>query len=97
MITLQEIKESYKLDESGERIVSPGKFEGEPVYIPHFWDEFLNGCADEDDGETMIFHICDEDRAQFPSLANVAAVYIEQDDNGFVNSWTTERKEVKAS
>ena len=29
-------------------ITSPGKFEGEPVWVPQMWDECLEGGSDED-------------------------------------------------
>lgn len=37
-MTRKEIAETYKVDERGV-IRSPGKFEGEPIYVPYFWDE----------------------------------------------------------
>lgn len=39
----------------GARITQPGKFEGEPIFAPYFWDLALNGMADQDDGETFTF------------------------------------------
>jgi hypothetical protein len=31
-------------------VAAPGMFQGEARYVPHFWDVYLNGCADRDDG-----------------------------------------------
>ena len=43
----------YKND--GQRITSPGKFEGEPVFAPYYWDLALQGFSDSDDGRTFGF------------------------------------------
>ena len=39
----------------GERITQPGKFEGEPIFAPYFWDLALQGLSDRDDGQTFTF------------------------------------------
>jgi hypothetical protein len=39
----------------GERITQPGKFEGQPIFAPHFWSLALEGFADNDDGKTFAF------------------------------------------
>lgn len=36
----------YKFDRHG-RITSPGKFEGEMIYLPLYWEVGLDGLADE--------------------------------------------------
>ena len=48
----QIIERNYVVDSSG-RIRSPGKFEGEMLYVPHFWDAGMSGLADRDNGEIM--------------------------------------------
>ena len=68
----------------GAVIVSPGQFEGEMVYVPYFWDAYLNGMADEDDGEYLTFNVAADDRAEFPELADVSRVVLYQRDDGFV-------------
>lgn len=74
------------------RIVSPGKFEGEPIYVPYFWDMTLSGCApdeefDEDGNHIYSCHVHAEDHAQFPEeLRLVACVYLWEDEQGFVHS-----------
>jgi len=82
-MTRDEITNEYNVDENGI-IRSPGKFEGEMVYAPYFWDAYLNGMADNDDGEVLTFNINDEDRAQFPELADVKAIDLINTDQGFV-------------
>jgi len=39
----------------GKRITAPGKFEGEPIFAPYYWDVALQGFADSDDGTTYTF------------------------------------------
>ena len=81
-MTRQQIEDEYTV-EAG-RIRSPGKFEGEMVYLPHFYDAYLDGLAEDDDGEVLSFDITPEDREQFPELGcrRVLRLYIR--DDGFV-------------
>lgn len=44
----------YECD-SANRITNPGKFEGEPIFAPHFWSVALEGFADSDDGNVYRF------------------------------------------
>lgn len=53
--------ENYQHD--GKRITSPGKFEGEPIFAPAYWQLGLEGFADHDDGKTYTFKFtngCDD-------------------------------------
>lgn len=65
----KDILESYDVDANG-RIVSPGKFEGEPIFTPYFWDIAMQGLADSDNGDAFGFTINKEDDAhkEFPEL-----------------------------
>ena len=67
-----------------KEVTRPGKFEGEAPYVPYFWEAYLNGMADDDDGTTLVFHVTDEDRELFPELKKVRRVYLVEDSNGFV-------------
>ena len=51
---------------------------------PYFWDLFLNGCADEDDGDVLRFDVTEKDRVEFPELTDVDAVTLTECDQGFV-------------
>ena len=42
-------------DNDGKKIVQPGKFEGEPIFAPHYWGLGLEGFADSDDGKVYTF------------------------------------------
>lgn len=71
----------------------PGKFEGEPPFVEHFWSLGLEGCADEtkfdgeeDDGPAVwVFNVERPDMQKFPELEGYRAVEIWEDDNGFVH------------
>ncbi len=81
-MTRQDIERDYQVVNG--RIVSPGKFEGEAVYIPYFWDAFLNGMSDRDDGTVLGFDLTPEDKAMFPELRRKRTVRLLQRDDGFV-------------
>lgn len=59
---------TYRVNIETGRILSPGKFEGEMLYVPYFWEAYCNGMADRDDGTVLGFDITPEDRAMFPEL-----------------------------
>ena len=81
-MTRAQIEHDY--DTRDGRITSPGKFEGEMLYVPYFWDAFMNGLADRDDGEILGFDVMLEDRQQFPELKGRRTVRLHQRDDGFV-------------
>lgn len=63
----EQVLSSYTVNAHGI-IQTPGKFEGEMIYVPHFWNAGLEGFADQDDGKTFRFNITDEDRQLFPEI-----------------------------
>lgn len=69
-------------------IVTPGKFEGCPSYVPFYWNLGLNGSADEDDGEAYRFELNDIDWAMWPALDGVKHLTLVEDGNGFVHHQT---------
>ena len=69
----------YDVD-SNNIIRSPGKFEGEMRYVPYFWDQFLMGCCDRDDGKVIGFDLTPEDKERFPELKNRRTVKLYQRD-----------------
>ena len=67
------------------RISSPGKFGGERPYIPYYWDQYMNGYADSDDGGILRFKVTREDRQLFPGMLNRRRVIsLIETDQGFV-------------
>lgn len=85
-MTRAEILEQYTVENG--RICSPGKFEGEQIWAPYFYEEVLNGSSDDSIDEhngtvTDVFIISAEDRAEFPELNDVYAVLVNEDGSGF--------------
>lgn len=77
----------YAYEDDGRYITSPGKFEGEPRYVPYIWGMILNGWLTQDqEGDVHTFTPEPEDIAAYPELASVARVKVWEDDIGFVHS-----------
>ena len=88
-MTRQDIENDYGPISNGT-IRMPGKFEGEPVYAPYFYDMMLNGETDGDDissdGDCIsIFVITDEDRRSFPELEGIDELVLWEESGGFVH------------
>jgi hypothetical protein len=76
----------FRIDDGVIR--TPGKFEGEPAYVPYFWDAVGNGFSEtlhwSGDEVTDIVEIGEEDRAEWPEIpADAVAIHI-QEMGGFV-------------
>jgi len=80
-MTRAEIEAAYTV--TNGIIRSPGKFEGERVYMPAMYAAYLDGSAD-DDGEILSVEVTDADRAEFPELGSLAFVRFEVVEEGFV-------------
>ena len=65
-------------------VKSPGKFAGEARYVPYYWDMYLAGFADDDDGRVLSFPVTQEDKGIFPELKRRKAVKLYESDDGFV-------------
>jgi hypothetical protein len=82
-MTRVETLASYNVDEYGV-IRSLGKFEGEMIYIPHFYSVFLDGGG-EDNGKRIRIEIEQEDRTEFPELGKTKkAIKFYEREDGFV-------------
>ncbi len=55
-------------------VMAPGKFQGEPVYTPYFYDQWQNWGADCASMDMAFFHIEDFERQLFPELGNAVGV-----------------------
>lgn len=77
-------------------IQSPGRFEGEPTYVPYFYYLYLDGDG-SDDGNEIMFRVLSEDRAMFPELDGVKRIYLNVTDNGFVCHRIESQKERAAA
>lgn len=91
-MTREEVEKEYRV--VAGVIVSRGKFEGEPVYVPAFWQLALEGGFDDvetvGEGEfaevhTFAFKIDASDVERWPELAGVRTLRLWEDDNGFVH------------
>ena len=80
------IYDDYEIENGVIR--SPGKFEGEALYVPFFWNSYLEGMADDDDGEWLTFEITDDDATKFPELRGVKTLRLRESDSGFVYAET---------
>lgn len=84
-------------ENDGVRITAPGKFEGEPVFAPHYWGLGAEGFADSDDGNTYKFSFTTEEleKADTAFGAEVKAwlgrkrnLLMSEDGQGFVRCFT---------
>lgn len=83
-MTPEEIRKAYTTNERG-MITQAGQFEGEMIYLPHFWQAYLDGCADSDDGTTLTFKILPEDRKVFPEIPKRRrTIRLQQTNDGFI-------------
>lgn len=84
--------------ECEEQVEGPGKFEGESIYVPYFYGDSLDGCADgfgdvDWIGYYSAVSVDDDDRAIFPELEGVETVYLCETGQGFVSEITRENYE----
>ncbi|KKN43542.1 hypothetical protein LCGC14_0701890 [marine sediment metagenome] len=61
-----------------------GKFAGQPVYAPYFWDQVKRGMADDKNGNVYLFDITPKDVDKFSDLDKFEVVRLYDDGNGFV-------------
>jgi len=66
-------------------IVSPGKFQGEPAWVPHFWGYALDGFGEDNPNGSVTVYVENPDIEQWPQLQGIAGVTMHVDDNGFVH------------
>ena len=90
-MTKEQIIKEFKIDDFTGLITSPGKFEGEMIYAPYFYDLALDGHQDDvrfdGDVQVDIFNISKTDTDHFNELSSDLGNTLElwQDDMGFVN------------
>lgn len=72
---------------SAQKITSPGKFEGCPVWVKSFWEMVLEGFAEElyiDDQLWSIIHLEPEDCVAWPELQDIHSVWLAETSQGFI-------------
>ncbi len=67
-------------------IESPGEFQGEPEYVPEFWDRAREGLADSDEDGVFSFTITEEDSKKYPALVVGQKLLLTESPDGFVFS-----------
>ena len=71
-------------------ICSPGKFEGEPPYVPYLWEIVLGGDSnpvddpDRPGGLIDLVTLTEDDKRRFPALTGFDRALLWVDDHGFV-------------
>ena len=79
----------------GSIIDRPGAFEGEPRYVPFYWNLSGDGCFDEQywiaDRLYTVFLINEDDIEEWHELVDVYALELSSDDSGFI--WSDELSE----
>ena len=78
----KKIKQDYE-----EQVSGPGKFEGEPAFVPYFYNLYLDGggeFTDVDGVDVSLFSVGGEDCDMFPELDDVDEVCIWEDEQGFI-------------
>lgn len=63
----QQLEETYKVNPVGI-IESPGKYEGEKIYVPYFYEAWLDRKADFQEAGTLGFIVNHEDAELFPEF-----------------------------
>lgn len=85
-MTRQDVLNEYKVDDYGI-IRDPGKFEGEMLYAPYFYDLMMNGGSDftDYDGDTPLelFDVSPDDVKEFPELKDVSQIRCWESEQGF--------------
>lgn len=81
--TRKELEKIYKTKDGV--ITSPGKFEGQLLYVPYFWEIFLDGGVDDEKGDVLIFKIDANDRKLFPEISKKQKTIKLKETGGFVS------------
>lgn len=92
--TRQKYLDMFTVDEHGV-IRSPGKFEGEMIYVPYFYDQSLDGggdilsCSECHSFHAERFTVWASECEDFPELEGIEYITLIEDSSGFVfiGSW----------
>jgi hypothetical protein len=87
-MTREDILKDYAIDKCG-KIISPGKFEGGCVYLPYYYDLWLNGeglsvYGADDEIISTAFDVEPQEREMFPELGSQEQVIFYERSDGFV-------------
>jgi hypothetical protein len=73
----------YTVNDNGI-ITDLGKFEGEPRYVPYYWDCALQGMYAEDVAGVFFMPFDRDDYAKFNELEGEYGIALEESEQGFV-------------
>jgi len=77
--------------ECEEAVSRPGKFEGEHIYTPYFYDVILNGEREILEENITTIEIEPEDREIFPEIPSDATrIILAESEQGFVHCETVD-------
>lgn len=62
------ILETYRVEQGIIR--TPGPFDGQKLYVPYFWQKYLDGDAEEVDADAVFFVVHDREREMFPEIGH---------------------------
>lgn len=85
--------QQFSVDKHGI-IQSPGKFEGEPIFVPYYWE--MDGHDDEiisNDNLVRMFYVGKREASMFPELTTSNVIYLWEDNQGFIHSYISEEVE----
>lgn len=99
-MTRAETLAAYRLN-AGGGIATPGKFEGEAVYVPAMWEASGDGSCDildwPEGTESYVLDITPEDRAEWPEIgAETVALHMQESEQGFVSCEELTQSELDA-
>ena len=86
-MTRAEVLAQYDVDANGI-IKSPGKFEGEMLYVPALWDIVLDGGSDDEQDDDGLWvstiNVDAELRAEWPEIGDTKVIRLRESEQGFV-------------
>lgn len=76
---------AYVIDEH-RMIREPGRFEHLPIYVPYFWNAYLDGTFDDEcwiNGDhVIVFLVTEDDRYDYPELVGATTLTITEAADG---------------
>lgn len=84
-MTRSQVMKNYEVDPNG-KILTPGKFYGEPVYVPALWEYVSLGMSTQCKNSPgyEVIAICKDDIEEFPELAGYLEADFFEDSDGYV-------------
>jgi hypothetical protein len=100
VLTREEVAEGWQVSQHGT-ISSPGKYEGQPAYVPAFWDVASEADRGEElpgGGYWVEFKLSPVDTSDWPELAGRATLRLAELEDGSVYEvdWAPEPMEAEA-